>query len=1026
MSGGKRLGPYELGAELGRGAAGVVYRALDTRSRREVALKVFLGLSEAGAEAIVRAAPAALHLRHAGIVTVHDVVVVDGLCTVARELVEGEALTARLARGPLAPRDAAALAADLAAAVEAAHRAGILHADLEPGKVLIDRSGRARLTGFCFGRESQSTRQPGGLRGISGYMTPEQARGAVAAIGPRTDVHGLGALLFACLTGEPPFQGESTAALLRRVRREEAPSPSLVRERLGLEALTEDLVTICRRALERAPARRYPTAAALEEDLRRWLDGRPILSRPPGLFARARRGLGRNRKGVALAGALAFAAVLGAARVPGLLERRARARSREAVVAAILAGDERVTRETAVHELAKDGDPEAVQRLAAILDGIADRLFLVTREALLSVVEPRDALEQARQGRLDGLREALDQIEQGDPWDRLPRPRVHALDEARRRLAQRRSRNAQGGSQVAVKRPEAVLADEQRTKVGAPSLLLARVVAESLGLLGPAAASGKGAARALGRYLQAEEDEERATPPAEALGRLRDARAAASVLRLDERMTRGGSYVRKAEDALARGLAGTLPPADPQTALDFLDRGRLRALVNELDGAFADFTRAITLDPKDPYAWALRANLNDAHSRWTEAQADALRAAELDPEDPSPWLTLASARQELGNVEAALVAAERAIELDALDARSWDERGRLRLKKGDSQGGLADLSRAIELDPRNPSPWGNRATHRAKLLDWNGAIEDDTKALSIDPGVPELWNNRAIAKESVGDLEGAIADLSRALELAPKDVAMWLNRAHMRHAKRDFEGAGADATHALELEPRSGRALATRARARISRGDTKGAREDAERAVEVSPDDPGCWNALGFITTANGEYDKAVAALSREIELTPDDSAGWSSRGFARSKTGDTKGAIQDCRHALEISPRDAATWRNLADALLATGDRRGSIEALGHAIDLEPGDLHAWRERALRRFEGGDAEGAIKDATRALSLDERDVIALWIRGYSLKARGAPVAARRDLEKILEVFPGHPRAAEIKQSIEDLKAAAPE
>lgn len=288
---GARFGSYRIEAELGRGGQGAVYRATDERLRREVALKLLLGQEDQEArERFLREARAAARIRHPGVVAVLGAELIEGIPVIALELVSGTSLAKKIEKeGPLAPHAAAALVRDVALAVAAAHEVGILHRDLKPGNVLLDESGRPRLTDFGLARDVNVTgmTETGVAMGTPAYMSPEQAQ--AGAVSPATDVYGLGAILYDCLAGRPPFQGPGGLAILKKVIEEEPERPSRLRVARGLAAVPLDLETVLMKALEKRPARRYASAEALAKDLDRFTRGEAVSARPPGALERALR-----------------------------------------------------------------------------------------------------------------------------------------------------------------------------------------------------------------------------------------------------------------------------------------------------------------------------------------------------------------------------------------------------------------------------------------------------------------------------------------------------------------------------------------------------------------------------------------------------------------------------------------------------------------------------------------------------------------------------------------------------------------
>jgi WD40 repeat protein/predicted Ser/Thr protein kinase len=358
------FGDYEIDRELARGGMGVVFLARQVSLNRPVALKMILAgqlAHDTDVKRFYTEAEAAANLDHPGIVPIYEVGRHEGQHYFSMGFVEGQSLAQRLAEGPLPPREAAALMVKVAEAIEYAHRRGVIHRDLKPGNILLDRNGNPRVTDFGLARKLQGDSGltgSGQIMGTPSYMPPEQAGDNRGEIGPAADVYALGATLYALVTGRPPFQAATPMDTVLQVIGEEPVSP----RRLN-PALDRDIETICLKCLEKGPGQRYAAALALAEDLRRFLNGELIRARPVGPVERAWRWCRRNPVVASLAAGVVLSLVVGTA----VSTDQARRAWREKAV-----GDRRlyVAEMNLAHRAWQDGDIELLaKRLATWLPG---------------------------------------------------------------------------------------------------------------------------------------------------------------------------------------------------------------------------------------------------------------------------------------------------------------------------------------------------------------------------------------------------------------------------------------------------------------------------------------------------------------------------------------------------------------------------------------------------------------------------------------------------------------------------------
>ncbi len=942
---GRPFGRYRLVSELGRGGMGRVWKAWDPELARFVALKQVLGATDdepearARVERFRREAQLAARLRHPGIVAVHDVGEQDGAPYFTADYVEAEPLDAVISRSgaqgvPL--RQAVLWVKAVAEALAYAHAQGVVHRDVKPGNILIDSQGQPHVTDFGLAKEvdlsgegaatGSTLTMSGALVGTPQYMSPEQAAGRTREIGPAGDQFSLGVVLYELTAGRLPFRGESLRELLNAVTESE---PGALR---GGRA-DRDLETICLKALEKDPSRRYASMAELAADLGRWLDREPIRARPISGVARLAKWAARRRAVVIPAGLCALILAVG---LPWWVSSRAE-RDRE------------------VEEASTRAALETAGRIQDVLLRWAALEEAIRRIEEVRFDESIPAEERLR--RAEALWPPVQEFIDATPADPTSRATMLALAGWARRLA---GRDEEGLSWMA-------RASETAPDLPYGALMEAIVALEGYLALRPMPDSVTGTRKVT--YVR---------PPAES------PEMAERRTELETRIERAAS-ARVWGEGTARDFQGALDAiravhsgryADAEKGLTVaLGRPPLRVFRTDLLRARAE-VRAIS-------------------GRSEEALADLQEVVRSRPRWTDGHLRIGYARYAIGDVPGALQAYDAALALDPRSVSALLNRGIARWTQGDDGMALADYDQVLSLDPGMREALVNRAVLHLRAGRPEAALGDAREATTRHTEDAVAWVALAQALAATGDRKGAIQADTTAIEKGPRLMEAWANRGAHRAAEGDHVAAIADFDQAIALHPSTSVLWRNRAGSHRAQGDLAAELKDLERGIVEAPTDAEAWRALGAARFERNDLAGAHAAYDESIRIDPSHSEGWLARAVVKFRRQLPVDAMQDFDEAVRLAPHDAATRIQRGVARFALGRHEDALADLDEAVRIDDAHPEAWEARARARHTMGLLEEAIEDYRAAIARMRGEGEAKARLEEALRAAEAENAARR-------------------------------
>jgi serine/threonine-protein kinase len=445
---------------------------------------------------------------------------------------------------------------------------------------------------------------------------------------------------------------------------------------------------------------------------------------------------------------------------------------------------------------------------------------------------------------------------------------------------------------------------------------------------------------------------------------------------------------------------------DQLLAMRLVTRGQEKARQGDLQGAIADYTLAIQLDPQNGRAYSQRGSARYKSGDWAGAVEDFTQAIQLTG-----------------------------------DARAYVNRGIARYRLGDYEGAVADYTHALHLNPSWAVAYYNRGNAYRQLEQNQKAIEDYSRALELNPEEVRAYFNRGVVRGHLGDAQGAVADFSEVIQRDPQDVEAYFNRGVARAQLLDFQGAIEDYTQALHRDPAHSKAYYHRGLARQALGDPQGAIEDFSQAIALQPagaSEAGVaaqaelylQRAIAYL--GNNALEAALADCEQALRLNPELAPAYFYRGLARQELRDPAGALADFNRALELDPQLTKVYLNRGIAHLDLGQLEAALADLNQAIALDPSDARAYSSRGQVHRLLGDPLAALQDYTAALERDPNNLQLYFHRGQAHFDREDWPAACADFSQVLQaatqagpelLASAHLRRGMARQRLEDWQGA---
>ncbi|MGF1583402.1 MAG: tetratricopeptide repeat protein [Gemmataceae bacterium] len=1006
---------YDILEVLGRGGMGVVYKAVQLRPRRVVALKMILAGDHASDEhraRFLQEAEAIARLQHPNIVQIFEVSETDGNPFFALEYVEGGTLAHRFSGTPQPARFACELVETVAHATHAAHQQGIIHRDLKPANILLRAEGKSdtnsqeqkstlppkdntkqtdeevsatgsqtlvpKITDFGLARlvESDSAQtQTGQFMGTPSYCAPEQAAGQIREIGPLTDVYALGAILYEALTGRPPFRGTTPVETLMLVQYQEPVSPRALNP-----SVPKDLETICLKCLRKKPEDRYPSGLALAEDLRRFQQDEPILARPVGTIERGVKWSRRHPMTVAFLAAVLLLVVGGVAAGFAYLK---------------ITSDRAAERAQQQIENQKIKAERAKQEFEAELRRLKKAERRKQAEAQIRI-RIGDVQQEGR-----ALQKLLE--EPGGVFRLLNTPANWQQRIDRMRYSWERANDIQ-------KRSEAGIDPGLEQQLGALKLKLDedqqnKNWAMALEAAREKEAMSSGATPLLQEGIQMYGDVFRrfgidimTQTPERILERIRESPirerwiAGLQAWSTDLRLTLPRSdlesealYARivtvlrsDTTDPLVRAMydpriIGSRSACTELAQSLLQDREKLRRLspqTAEVLGQFLGYhganatpwlKRVQEIYPRD--FWLAFDLGNDLSTEQPELAEGYFRIAlAVRPNSVVAWNALGLALLKQEKLKAAQVVFTKAVEIAPTSALVKTGLGDAFMRLGDIDQAYAVTREAIQNDATFGLAWNNLSLLLRKKRQWTEAAKAAKKATELDPNDERHWLNLGLALRKLDQPDEARHAFEKAREVTPKNATAWAHLGGTYLDQNRLQEAERHLNEAMKLNPR----------------------------LAVN------WANKCVLLARTGKLQEAVGAFRKTLELDSVYSPEWGKlKAVFKELT-----PRNDAEKIQEHNEQVASFWAGIGEAYLTIRPKKLAKRAsqladkkrwnkaglvLKTALEYDPKCAWAWLNRSILLREQGQHNEAVSAAKKATKLAPKDYRAFYQLGFAFR-----------------------------------------